>query len=62
MARPHQVQVYRDAEGFWRWRRRAGNYRVIAAAEQGHRWRWYTVRKAKRLNLGVDLVVIDDEA
>ncbi len=62
MPRPHRVQVYRDVEGLWRWRRRAGNYRVVAAAEQGHKWRWYVLRKAKRLNPGVDVVVVDDDA
>lgn len=56
--RPHEVQVYRDALGEWRWRRRAGNYRVVAASEQGHKWRWYAIRKARKQNPGVDVVVL----
>lgn len=54
------MQVYRDSSGRWQWRRRAGNYRIVAASEQGHRSRWYTVRKAKRLNPGVDVVVLEE--
>ena len=46
--RPHRVQVFRDARGKWRWRRRAGNHRVVAASSQGYSSRWYCVRKAKR--------------
>ncbi|MFV0315440.1 MAG: hypothetical protein ACK5O2_00565 [Microthrixaceae bacterium] len=61
MPRPHQVQVYRDSEGRWRWRRRAGNYQVVAASEQGHRHRWYMIRKARRQNRGVEVVVIDGD-
>lgn len=59
--RPHEVQVYRGTDGRWYWRRRAGNYRVIAAAEQGHKWRWYTIRKARRQNPGVRVTVLPIE-
>lgn len=59
-ARPHQVQVYRSPDGLYRWRLRAGNYKVIAAAEQGHKWRWYTIRKARRQNPGVEVVVVEE--
>lgn len=60
-ARPHQVQVYRSPDGLWRWRRRAGNYKVVRSSEQGHRRRWYAIRKAKRQNPGVEIVVLPIE-
>lgn len=60
MTRPHEVQVYRDDQGLWRWRRRAGNYKIVGASEQGHRRRWYTVRKARRANRGVNVVIVED--
>lgn len=53
------MQVFRGSDGRWWWRRRAGNYRVVAASEQGHR-RWYAIRKAKRQNPGVEVVVLED--
>ena len=60
--RPHEVQVFRGGDGRWFWRRRAGNYKIVAASEQGHRSRWYAVRKARRANPGVSVVVIDGDA
>lgn len=57
-ARPHQVQVYRSTDGLW-WRRRAGNYKVVRSSEQGHKWRWYAIRKARRANRGVKIVILD---
>lgn len=61
--RPHEVQVFRGDDSRWYWRRRAGNYKVVAAAEQGHRRRWYAIRKARRLNPDVKrFVVIPDES
>lgn len=56
--RPHVVEVYRDQGGLWRWRRKAGNYKIIAASEQGHMARWYAKRKARRLNPGVEVRVV----
>jgi hypothetical protein len=60
-SRPHQVQVYRSPDRLWRWRRRAGNYKIVRSSEQGHKWRWYTIRKARRQNPGVELVVLPTE-
>lgn len=59
--RPDEVQVFRGSDGRWWWRRRAGNYKVIASSEQGHRRRWYAIRKARRLNPGVAVTVVEDD-
>jgi hypothetical protein len=47
MAKGNKVVIYADETGLWRWRGVAGNNRVIGAAEQGFRFRWYAVRKAR---------------
>lgn len=55
--RPHTVTLYRDDTGKWRWRRQAGNNRVVAASEQGFRTRWYAKRDARRdLPIGISTV------
>lgn len=47
MAKGNKVVIYADETGLWRWRGVAGNNRVIGASEQGFRFRWYAVRKAR---------------
>jgi uncharacterized protein YegP (UPF0339 family) len=47
MAKGNRVVIYKDEAGLWRWRAVAGNNRVIGAAEQGFRFRWYAARKAR---------------
>jgi hypothetical protein len=47
MPKGNRVVIYKDEAGLWRWRGVAGNNRVIGAAEQGFRFRWYAVRKAR---------------
>jgi len=44
--RPHRIQLYRDPKGRWRYRRLAGNHRIVQASEQGFRHRWYARRRA----------------
>ena len=56
--RPHRITIYRDARGKWRWNRKAGNHRIVAASSQGYRSRWYCTRKAvKQTPAGVDYIV-----
>lgn len=51
----HTITVYKDEAGRWRWRRQAGNWRVVAASEQGFRRRGTALRDAKReMPAGVD--------
>lgn len=48
MAKGNRVVIYKGSEsGLWRWRAVAGNNRVIGASDQGFRFRWYAVRKAR---------------
>lgn len=47
MVKGNRIVVYVDEAGLWRWRAVAGNNRVIGAAEQGFRFRWYATRKAR---------------
>lgn len=49
--------VYRDQSGEWRWKRLAGNNKVVADSGEGYRRRWSAKRAAKRNNVGVELVV-----
>lgn len=57
--KPHRITVYRDEAGRWRWRRQAGNNRVVAASEQSFRTRFYARRDAKRdVPEGVDFVIV----
>ena len=60
-SRPHTIRIYRDNAGRWRWTRRAGNHRTVAASSQGFRSKWYTQRDARRNAAGSDytLEVLD---
>ena len=62
MPRPHTIRVYLDEARRWRWTRRAGNHRTVAASSQGFRRRWYATRDAKRNARGYDytIEVLDD--
>lgn len=51
----HRITVYRDSDNRWRWRRQAGNNRVVAASEQSFKRRRYAEKDAIReLPAGVD--------
>lgn len=45
---PKTVEVYKDAEGKYRWRAVAKNGKVIAASEQGYSTKRYALSKAER--------------
>ena len=47
MTKGNRIVVYVDEAGLWRWRAVAGNNRIIGAAEQGFRFKWYATRKAR---------------
>lgn len=34
--RPHKLQVFKDAKGEFRWRRRAGNHQIISTSGEGY--------------------------
>ena len=56
--KPHRITVYKDKAGRWRWRRQAGNNRIVAASEQGFKTKFYARRDAKReVPAGVEFVV-----
>lgn len=44
--KPHRITLYKDEAGKWRWRRQAGNRRVVAASEQGFKRRKYAEKDA----------------
>ena len=43
------VEFYRDSRGEWRWRRRAGNGKIVGASSEG-----YVERRAAEANAGRD--------
>lgn len=43
---PPTLELFVGDDERWWWRVRSRNHRVIGAAEQGHRWRWFARRKA----------------
>lgn len=45
---PKTVEVYKDAEGKYRWRAVAKNGKVIDASEQGYSTKRYATSKAER--------------
>lgn len=45
---PRAVEVYKDAEGKYRWRAVAKNGKVIDASEQGYSTKRYATGKAER--------------
>ncbi len=49
------VELYRDAKGFWRWRRKAGNSEIIADGSEGY-WNRSDCRDmAERVNPGLPI-------
>ncbi len=57
--KPHRIEVYKASNGRWFWRRKAGDHRVVAASEQGFRFRRYAVRDAERdVPAGVEFVTV----
>lgn len=59
--REHQVRVYRDSAGEWRWTRRAGNGETVSDSAEGYVNAAHALNMAEDLNPGVTIVVIDDE-
>ncbi len=51
-----RLQVYRGKDGLHYWRHVAGNHRIDGASEQGYKFRWYAVHKAKRAYPGVPVI------
>lgn len=59
--KPHRITLYQDEAGRWRWRRQAGNGRIVAASEQGFKRRKYAEKDAiSELPAGVeyDLLIL----
>lgn len=44
--KPHRITLYKDESGKWRWRRQAGNRKIVAASEQGFKRRKYAEKDA----------------
>lgn len=56
---PHRITLYQGDNGRWRWRRQAGNNRIVASSEQGFRRRRYAEKDATRdLPAGLDYVIV----
>jgi len=47
MAAASEVWVYKGNNGKWWWRAKSKNYKIIGASEQGFRYRWYAVKRAR---------------
>lgn len=45
-----KVEVYRDAQGEWRWRRKEGNGEIVSTSGEGYLHKYWCVEIAKRLN------------
>lgn len=45
----HEVHVYRDLAGEWRWRALAGNHKIIATSGEGYNNRMYCHKVARAL-------------
>jgi len=41
-------EFYKDTESKWRWRRKAGNGRIVAASKQGYPYKDNCIDNAKR--------------
>lgn len=52
--RPDRVEIYRDASGEWRWRRKAPNGEVVADSSEGYVHREAAHAMALRVN-GADV-------
>ena len=49
------VEVYRDAQGFWRWRRKAANGEIVADSAEGYWNRVDALDMAERVNAGLPI-------
>jgi len=61
VARSDEIEIYQDAVGQWRWRRRAPNGEIIADSGEGYVSKAHTVLMAARVNghAGVDYMGLD---
>lgn len=48
--RQHNVTVWRDGDGDWRWTRRASNGKRVAVSGEGYRRRAHAIRMAFEVN------------
>ena len=55
------VEIYRDAQGFWRWRRRAGNGEIVADSAEGYWNRTDVVDMAEHINPGLPIEQKEDD-
>lgn len=60
MAHADHVDVYKDRNQEWRWRRQAGNGEVIATSGEGYKRRSHAIEMAVHLNPEIPLKVEDD--
>lgn len=51
-----RVEVYRDRARAWRWRRKAGNHRIVADSGEAYLTKWGATRAARKTNPGVRIV------
>lgn len=59
-SRQLRVELFKAADGDWWWRlRNAGNGQIVGNAEEGHRSKWYTKRKVRKLFPDADIAVVD---
>jgi uncharacterized protein YegP (UPF0339 family) len=57
-----RVELYRDREGGWRWRRVAVNEEVIAESGEGYVNKLHAVRMAAQLNPDTVIVEVAESA
>jgi len=50
-----KVELYRDAKGFWRWRRKAANGEIVADSAEGYWNRSDCLKMAESVNEGVPI-------
>jgi len=55
-----RVLVYKDKAGEWRWKRVAGNNRVVSDSGEGYKRRWRAVWAAKRQNPNIQPEIVND--
>lgn len=57
--RPHKIEVAQDANGDYRWRRRAGNSQIISVSGEGYKRKtnmWHGLRIANADHETVNIV------
>jgi len=57
----HQIRVYRDMAGEWRWSLRGGNGEGLGDSGEGYVRQSYAIEMATTLFPEAELVVIEDE-